>query len=66
MFLAAVIVCSTVQAESCYPMVNNRRAFYSFEECYENADMVAQAVIASPAVYSTSPYCFLLELGDPA
>ena len=46
--------------------VNNHQTFYSYDECYENADMVAQAVVASPAVYSTAPYCFLLELGEPA
>lgn len=66
MFLAAIIVCTNLQAESCFPMVNNSRLFGSYEECYQNADSVAQAVIASPEVYSTSPYCFPLAFGEPA
>lgn len=66
MFLAAIMVCTSIAAESCYPMVNNRRAFFSFEECYEHADQAAQAVIADERIYSTSPYCFPLEFGDPA
>ena len=66
MFLAAIIACATMQAESCTVFVNNRQTFYSYDECYENADMAAQAVVASPAVYSTSPYCFPIEFGDPA
>jgi hypothetical protein len=66
MFLAAIIACATMQAESCTLFVNNRQAFYSFDECYENANMVAQAVIDAGRVYSTSPYCFPLELGEPA
>ena len=66
MFLAAIIACATMQAESCSVFVNNRQTFYSYDECYEHADMAAQAVVASPAVYSTAPYCFLLELGQPA
>ena len=66
MFLAAIIVCTSMSAESCFPVVNNQRAFFSFEECYQNADLVAQAVIADPQVYSTSPYCFPLEFGEPA
>jgi hypothetical protein len=66
MFLAAIMVCTGLTAESCYPMVNNRQAFFSYEECYQHADQMAQAVIADPQVYSTSPYCFPLEFGEPA
>lgn len=65
MFLAVIIVCSTMQAQSCYPMVNNSRVFYSHDECYQDADMVAQAVINSGRVYSTSPYCVPLAFGEP-
>jgi hypothetical protein len=66
MFLAAIMICSNMAAESCFPIVNNRQAFFSYDECYEHADLVAQAVIASDRYYSTSPYCFPLNFGEPA
>lgn len=66
MFLAAIMICTSMAAESCFPMVNNRQAFFSYEECYEHADLVAQAVMADPQIYGSSPYCFLLNFGEPA
>lgn len=65
MFIAAIIICANMSAESCFPVINTARAFTSYEECYADADYAAQYVIAQGEAYMVSPYCFPVSLGEP-
>jgi hypothetical protein len=65
MFLAVIIACASASTESCYPMVNNRRAFVSFEECQWSVGEAAQDLVVHERIYSISAYCFPLEFGEP-
>lgn len=64
-YIAAVILCANMSAESCFPVINAARTFTSYEECYEDADTAAQYVIDRGGVYWASPFCFPVSLGEP-
>lgn len=66
MYLATIILCTTMAAESCYTMINNRRMFGSYDECIQEADLAAQTVMRSGEVYFASPACYPIEFGEPA
>jgi hypothetical protein len=65
MFLAAIIFCTGFTAETCFPVVNAGTIFYSFDECYADADMAARYVIEQGGAMYASPYCFPLNFGEP-
>ena len=60
MFLAALLVCSTLQAQSCAVIANSNNIWYSEAEC--QADAMNFAMDMAGKGFLVKPYCF--KVGD--
>ena len=56
MFLAALLVCSTLQAQSCAVVANSNNIWYTEAEC--QADAMNFALELVDKGFSVRPYCF--------
>ena len=56
MFLAALLICSTLEAQSCVVVANSNNIWYSEAEC--QADVMNFALKLVDKGFSVRPYCF--------
>ena len=62
MFLAVVMMCSTLEVSSCTLMANLANIWYTEEECQNDAIKVAGTILLNG--YYAKPKCF--KVGDNA
>ena len=56
MFLAALLLCSTLEAQSCVVVANTNNIWYSKDEC--QADAMSLALDLVDKGFAVRPYCF--------
>lgn len=56
MFLAALLLCSTLQAQSCVVVANTNNIWYSEADC--QADAMSLAIDLVDKGFAVRPYCF--------
>jgi len=56
MFLAALLLCSTLEAQSCVVVANTNNIWYSEDEC--QADAMSLALDLVDRGFAVRPYCF--------
>ncbi len=62
MFLAALLICSNAQAQSCMVVANSNSIWYSEAEC--QADAMTLALDLVDKGFAVRPYCF--KVGENA
>tara|TARA_R110000744_G_scaffold4403_1_gene15952 strand:+ start:149 stop:337 length:189 start_codon:yes stop_codon:yes gene_type:complete len=62
MFLAVVLVCATLEANSCTVMANLANIWYTEEECKTDSITMASTILLNG--YYAKPKCF--KVGDNA
>lgn len=56
MFLAALLICSTPQVQSCMVVANSKNIWYSKAECQADAMNLALGLVDKG--FAVRPYCF--------
>ena len=65
MWMAIILVCSAVYAESCLVVTRNWEFYDTLEVCLELSEKKARLLFKNPTVYHVKPLCQEIILDKP-